>query len=118
MQSNRQVRRVTSQQLACHFFVAEARQITGGFVIWLDIDSMLSGYPNIGLAGWGQSHIFRTCAGEPVVRFFRERSDFFRTSIVERLVVILKTMLNPQHMFFVVFNVILIIKTTFNVHNN
>ena len=22
-------------------------------------------------AGWGQSHIFRTCPGEPVVRFFR-----------------------------------------------
>ena len=74
---------------------------------------------NIGtLPGWGQSHIFRTCPGEPVVRFFREWSNFFRTSIVERLVVILKTTLSPQHMFFVVFNVILIIKTTFNAHNN
>ena len=60
--------------------------------------------------GWGQTHIFWTCQGEPVVRFFRERSDFFWTSIVERLVVILKTTLSPQHMFFVVFNVILIIK--------
>ena len=38
--------------------------------------------------GWGQSHIFQTCPGEPVVRFFQERSDFFRTSIMERLVVI------------------------------
>ena len=70
------------------------------------------------LPGWGQFHIFRTCAGEPVVRFFQERSDFFRTSIVERLVVILKTTLSPQHMFFVVFNVILITKTTFHAHNN
>ena len=70
------------------------------------------------LSGRGWSDIFRTCPGEPVVRFFRERSDFFRTSIVERLVVILKTTLSPQHMFFVVFNVILIIKTTFNAHNN
>ena len=68
--------------------------------------------------GWGQSHIFRTCPSEPVVRFFWERSDFFRTSIVERLVVILKTTLSPQHKFFVVFDVILIIKTTFNAHNN
>ena len=34
--------------------------------------------------GWGQSHIFRTCPGKPVVWFYRERSDFFRTSIVER----------------------------------
>ena len=50
--------------------------------------------------------------------FWGERSDFFRTSIVERLMVILKTMLSPQHMFFVVFNGILIIKTTFNAHNN
>ena len=53
-----------------------------------------------------------------MVQFFRERSDFFRTSIVERLVVILKTTLSPKNMFFVVFNVILIIKTTFNAHNN
>ena len=58
------------------------------------------------------------CPGEPVVWFFLERSDFFRTSIVERLVVILKTTLSPQHMFFVVFNVLLIRKTTFNAHNN
>ena len=70
------------------------------------------------LPGRGWSDIFRTCPGEPVVRFFRERSDFFRTSIVERLVVILKTTLSPQHMFFVVFYVILFIKTTFNAHNN
>ena len=34
--------------------------------------------------GWGQSHIFWTCPGKPVVWFYRERSDFFRTSIVER----------------------------------
>ena len=53
-----------------------------------------------------------------MVRFFRERSDFFRTSIVERLVAVLKTTLSPKHRFFVVFNVILIIKTTFNAHNN
>ena len=39
--------------------------------------------------GWGQFHIFRTSPSEPVVRFFRERSNFFQTSIVERLVVIL-----------------------------
>ena len=50
--------------------------------------------------------------------FFGRGPIFFRTSIVERLVVILKTTLSPQHMFFVVFNVILIIKTTFNAHNN
>ena len=53
-----------------------------------------------------------------MVRFFRERSDFFRTSIVERLVAVLKTTMSPKHRFFVVFNVILIIKTTFNAHNN
>ena len=70
------------------------------------------------LPGWGWSDIFRTCPGGPVVRFFRERSDFFRTSIVERLVAVLKTTLSPKHRFFVVFNVILIIKTTFNAHNN
>ena len=29
------------------------------------------------LSGWGQSHIFRTCAGEPVVRFFSEEDRFF-----------------------------------------
>ena len=45
------------------------------------------------LAGWGRSHIFRTCPGEPVVWFFREQSNFFWTSIVECLVVILKTTL-------------------------
>ena len=28
-------------------------------------------------SGWGWSHIFWTCLGEPVVIFFRERSIFF-----------------------------------------
>ena len=31
---------------------------------------------------------FPDMSGEPVARLFRERSDFFQTSIVERLVVI------------------------------
>ena len=53
------------------------------------------------LSGWGQSQNFRTSPGEPVVLFFREWSYFFQTSIVEHL-----------DMFFIVFNVILIIKTT------
>ena len=38
------------------------------------------------LSGWGQSDIFRTCPGEPVVRFFGRGPIFFRTSILERLV--------------------------------
>ena len=33
-------------------------------------------YGNLYLPGWGQSHIFRTCSGKPVVPFFRKRSDF------------------------------------------
>ena len=78
----------------------------------------LATFGNSKLSGWGWSDIFRTCPGGPVVRFFRERSDFFRTSIVERLVVILKTTLSPKNRFSVVFNVILITKTTFNAHNN
>ena len=31
-------------------------------------------------SGWGQSHFCRTCPGEPVVWFFQESSDFFRTT--------------------------------------
>ena len=54
----------------------------------------------------------------PRSEFFGRGLIFFRTSIVERLVVILKTTLSPQHMFFVAFSVTLIIKTTFNAHNN
>ena len=52
-----------------------------------------------------------------MVQFFGERSDLFQTSIAERPVVILKTTLNPQHMF-IVFNVILIKDTNFNAHND
>ena len=47
--------------------------------------------------------------------FFWRGLFFFRTSIMEYLVVILETMLSPQHMFFAV---ILMRNTTFNAHNN
>ena len=43
---------------------------------------------------------------------------FFQTSIMEHLVVILKTTLRPQNMFFIIFNVMLIINTIFNAHGN